>query len=74
MTASKIQGLKPQKLEAVRDFTFGMSEPEVAREPASTQEETVPSILTSTRLLPVPLPTFALYELHTDNLIAIESY
>ena len=58
VTASKLQGLKPQKLEAVRDFTFGMSEPETESEPASTLEETVPSILTATRLLPVPLPTY----------------
>ena len=57
VTASKLPGLKPQKLEALRDFTFGMSEPEAEPEPTSTQEETVPSTLTATRLLPVPLPT-----------------
>ena len=67
VTASRIQGLKPQKLEAVRDFTFGMSEPETEPESASTQEETVPSTLTATRLLPVPLPTsyFKYYSLMT---------
>ena len=57
VTASKLPGLKPQKLEALRDFTFGMSEPEAEPEPTSTQEETVPSTLTAARLLPVPLPT-----------------
>ena len=57
VTASKLQGLKPQKLEAVRDFTFGMSEPEAEPEPASTPEETVLSTLTATRLLPVHLTT-----------------
>lgn len=74
MTASKLQGLKPQKVEAVRDFTFGMSEPEAEPEPASTQEETMPSILTATRLLPVPLPTSLLPKLHANNLIAFKSY
>lgn len=74
VTASKVQGLKPQKLEAVRDFTFGMSEPETEPEPASTQEETVPSILTATRLLPVLLPTSLLCELNANNTIAFESY
>ncbi len=57
VTASKLQGLKPQRLEAVRDFTFGMSKPEAEPVPVSTQEETVPSTLTVPRLLPVPLPT-----------------
>lgn len=52
VTASKLQGLKPQKLEAVRDFTFGMGKPEAEPVPASTQAETVPPTLTVTRLLP----------------------
>ena len=74
VTASKVQGLKPQKLEAVRDFTFGLSKPEVEPVPTSTQTETVPSILTATRLLPVLLPTSLLYELYANDLIAFESY
>ena len=74
VTASKVQGLKPQKLEAVRDFTFGMSKPEVEPVPTSTQAETVPPILTITRLLPVPLPNSLLYESYANDLIALESY
>ena len=74
VTASKLQGLKPQKLEAVRDFTFGMSNPEVEAVPASTQAETVPSPLTVTRLLPVRLPASVLQELYANNLLAFESY
>ena len=74
VTASKLQGLKPQKLEAVRDFTFGMSKPEVEAVPASTQAETVPPPLTVTRLLPVHLPASLLQELYANDLIALESY
>ena len=57
VTASRLQGLKPQKMEVVRDFTFGMSKPEAEPVPASTQAEPVPPTLTVTRLLQVPLPT-----------------
>lgn len=52
MTASRLQGLKPQSLVAERDFTFGMKPKE---EPASKtnapEKETVVEV--QTKLLPV---------------------
>ena len=55
MTASTLQGLKPQDLVAERDFTFGMkSKEEPAPKKKAPEKERVAEV--QTKLLPVRVP------------------
>lgn len=59
MTASTLQGLKPQSLVAERDFTFGMKpKEEPAPKEKAPEKERVVEV--QTKLLPVCIPTIAM--------------
>ena len=55
VTASHFSGLRPKKIEAVRNFEFGIIKQEEDTAPTSNEEK-MPGILTVTRLLSVLLP------------------
>ena len=52
ITVSTLQGLKPQKLVAERDFTFGMKQEEKST-PLPVEEAKTVEVQTKTKLLPV---------------------